>query len=220
MSPKQETKVMSESCVVVCRGSSSARIAELKESYDTCLLVNEWTTELDKFDDISDFIKNQKQVVHVINRDGRSLLRKEQYEKYAITHCQLNVREPEYNQSPLKGHLDGHGIRSTFLSEEMVPISKTGAGGFPSTGVLAVAHAAQVVKSSVIHVIGLDFFESNYFSHHSHSKKPESQDYQKKKGLVMKEFMADLLSKFPNNEFTFFTNSTFEPNLNNVKIVR
>ena len=93
----------------------------------------------------------------------------------------------------------------------MVPISKTGAGGFPSTGVLAVAQAAQVVSADIIHVIGLDFFEADYFSHHSHSKKPESQDYQKKKGVVMKTFMSQLLSKFPDAEFTFFTNSTFEP---------
>ena len=40
--------------------------------------------------------------------------------------------------------------------------------------------------------IGLDFFEADYFSHHSHSKKPESQDYQKKKEVVMKTFMSQL----------------------------
>jgi hypothetical protein len=177
-------------------------------------------TELDDFDFISSFIDNQEEVIHVINRDGRSLLRKDQYEKYAITHCQLNVREPEYIQSPLKAHLDYYNVASKFLSEEMVPISKTGAGGFPSTGVLAVAHAAQVIKADVVHVIGLDFFEADYFSHHSHSKKPEVQDYQKKKGRVMKTFVKDLLTGFPNAEFSFFTNSTFDPNLNHVKIIR
>ena len=211
---------MSNTCVVICRGQSSSRIEELESNYDTCLLVNEWTSELDRFDFISKFIENQNNVIHVINRDGRSLLRKEQYEKYAITHCQLNVREPEYNQSSLKQHLDNHGIKSVFLSEEMVPISKTGAGGFPSTGILAVAHAAQVVKSKTIHVIGLDFFEADYFSHHSHSMKPAAQDYQKKKGLVMKEYAKELLSKFPNTRFVFFTNSSFDPNLSNVKIIR
>ena len=210
----------SKSCAVICRGKSSSRVGELDKNYDVCLLVNEWTSELKNFKEISNFIKNQKNVVHVINRDGRSLLLKEQYEEYAITHCLLNVREPEYNQSPLKYHLDGLGIPTNFLSEDMVPISKTGAGGFPSTGVLAVAHAAQVVSADTVHVIGLDFFEDNYFSHHSHSQKPEAQDYQKKKGLVMKEFMSELLSKFHDTEFVFFTNSSFDPNLNNVKIVR
>ena len=92
---------MINSCAVICRGASSGRIKELRDQYDVCLLVNEWMTELDKFQDISEFILNQKVVIHVINRDGRSLLRNEQYDKYAITHCQLNVREPEYNQSPL-----------------------------------------------------------------------------------------------------------------------
>lgn len=211
---------MSKTCVVICRGASSARLSELKADYDVCLLVNEWTSELDRFDFISSFIQGQNNVIHVINRDGRSLLRKEQYEKYAITHCQLNVREPEYNQSPLKNHLDRLEVESKFLSEEMVPISKTGAGGFPSTGVLAVAHAAQVIKADKIHVIGLDFFEDDYFSHHSHSKKPEAQDYQKKKGLVMKEYTSNLLAKFPDIDFVFFTNSSFDPRLKNVKIVR
>lgn len=211
---------MSKTCVVVCRGQSSSRIKELEEDYDVCLLVNEWSTELDRFEFISSFIKNQKNVVHVINRDGRSLLRNEQYEKYEITYCQLNVREPEYNQSPLKAHLDRNNINSKFLSEEMVPISKTGAGGFPSTGILAVAQAAQVIKADIIHVIGLDFFEADYFSHHSHSMKPSAQEYQKKKGLVMKDFAKTLLSNFPNTEFVFFTNSSFDPKLNNVKIVK
>lgn len=211
---------MSKKCAVICRGASSGRLDELLSDYDVCLLVNEWASELDRFAYISDFIQRQKSVIHVINRDGRSLLRKEQYEKYEITYCQLNVREPEYNQSPLRAYLDRHDIPSKFLSEEMVPISKTGAGGFPSTGVLAVAQAAQVIKADVVHVIGLDFFEADYFSHHSHSRKPESQDYQKKKGVVMKEFTAGLLAKFSNIEFTFFTNSSFDPNLTNVKIIR
>jgi hypothetical protein len=211
---------MSSTCIVICRGASSTRLAELEDCYDTCLLVNEWSSELDKFEFISTFIKEQKNVIHVINRDGRSLLRKEQYEKYAITHCQLNVRQPEYTQSPLRHHLERIDVATKFLSEELVPISKTGAGGFPSTGVLAVAHAAKVVKADIVHVIGLDFFEADYFSHHSHSKKPEVQDYQKKKGLVMKEYAAELLSKFPDTQFTFFTNSSFDPNLSNVKIIR
>ena len=211
---------MSKTCAVICRGASSARLDELDSDYDVCLLVNEWTSELDRFDYVSDFVHRQKNVIHVINRDGRSLLRKEQYEKYEITYCQLNVRQPEYNQSPLMAYLDRYDITSKFLSEEMVPISKTGAGGFPSTGVLAVAQAAQVEKADIVHVIGLDFFEADYFSHHSHSRKPESQDYQKKKGVIMKEFTAELLSKFSNIEFTFFTNSSFDPKLSNVKIVR
>jgi len=211
---------MSSSCVVICRGASSARLSELTTNYDTCLLVNEWSTELDKFELVSSFIKNQKNVIHMINRDGRSLLRSEQYKEYAITHCQFNVRQPEYSQSPLKHHLDKNDIKSICLSEEMVPISKTGAGGFPSTGVLAVAHAAQVVKADIVHVIGLDFFESNYFSHHSHSMNPEVLDYQKKKGVVMKTFTVELLSKFPDTEFVFFTNANFDPKLDNVKIVK
>jgi len=210
----------SKTCIIICRGKSSSRLDKLIPEYDTCLLVNEWQSELDRFEFISAFVKSQKNVIHVINRDGRSLLRKEQYEEYAITHCQLNVRQPEYSQSPLKQHLDKLDVKSKFLSEEMVPISKTGAGGFPSTGVLAVAHAAQVMKATSVDVVGLDFFEDDYFSHHSHSKKPEAQDYQKKKGLVMKAYTADLLAKFPNIEFTFFTNSSFDPNLKNVKIVR
>ena len=116
--------------------------------------------------------------------------------------------------------LEDKSINTKFLSESLVPISKTGAGGFPSTGVLAVAHAAKVLNAKSIDVIGLDFFEADYFSHHSHSRKPAAQDYQKKKGVVMKEYTEKLLALFPNIDFRFFTNSTFEPNLENVKIVK
>ena len=209
-----------KTCAIICRGKSSARLKELRALYDVCLLVNEWQSELDKFDLISNFISSQPRVIHVLNRDGRSLLRKEQYEKYDIHHCQLNVRQPEYLQSPLYHVLDTYGIKTKYLSETLVPISKTGAGGFPSTGVLTIAHAAKVIKADIIDVIGLDFFEDDYFSHHSHSMKPAVQDYQKKKGLVMKVYTADLLAKFPDVTFTFFTNSSFDPKLKNVKIVR
>ena len=211
---------MSKTCVIVCRGKSSSRLAELKDVYDICLLVNEWQSELDKFDFISQFISKQPKVIHVLNRDGRSLLRKEQYEKYDIHHCQLNVRQPEYLQSPLYHTLSLSDVKSKYLSEDLVPISKTGAGGFPSTGVLAIAHAAKVLQATIIDIIGLDFFEDDYFSHHSHSMKPAVQDYQRKKGIVMKEYTGQLLKQFPNITFTFFTNSMFNPHLKNVKIVQ
>lgn len=209
-----------DKCVIVCRGSSVSRIKELDDAYDICLLVNEWNTELKKHKTISDFLLRQACNVHVINRDARSFLEKDQYRDYKIDHCQLNVREPEYNGSQLRKWLESNGIKTKFLSEELVPISKTGAGGFPSTGVLTVAHAAKVLKAKRIDVIGIDFFEADYFSHHSHTMKPEVRDYQVKKGVVMKEYTAHLLSLFPNTEFRFFTNSSFNPNLPNVKVLK
>ena len=207
-------------CAIICRGSSAARIQELDDVYDVCLLVNEWSSELKKYKEVSDFLLNQTCNIHVINRDARSFLEKEQYSAYKIDHCQLNVREPEYNSSQLRNWLEKNGIKTKFLSEELVPISKTGAGGFPSTGVLTVAHAAKVLNAKRIDVIGLDFFEADYFSHHSHTMKPEVRDYQVKKGVVMKEYTAHLLSLFPNTTFRFFTNSSFNPNLPNVKVMK
>ncbi|MDB4337443.1 hypothetical protein OAA09_00335 [bacterium] len=48
--------------------------------------------------------------------------------------------------------------------------------------------------------------------------KPEVQDYQKKKGIVMKEFTKKLIENFPNTKFRFYTNSSFDPKLTNVII--
>ena len=81
------------------------------------------------------------------------------------------------------------------------------AGGFPSTGILATVNAAMNSHVKNIYIIGLDFFESDYFSHHSHSMKPEVFDYQKKKGIIMKSYLTDIISHFKDKKFYFCTNS-------------
>lgn len=204
--------------LIICRGKSVTRLAsllELENNFNTCFLVNEWSSELNKFTKLRSFLTSQNKKIHIVNRDTKSLFSKEDYNDISFDHVLLNVREPEYNKSNIKRYLDNIGQDSKFLSEAMVPVSKTGAGGFPSTGILSVVHAAVVDNADKIYVIGLDFFEDDYFSHHSHSMKPAVFDYQKKKGLIMKEYLTEFIKKFPNKEFIFYTNSSFDPKLKN-----
>ena len=80
--------IKNDTCAIICRGSSVSRIQELDDVYDICLLVNEWRSELKKYKDVSDFLLSQTCNIHVINRDARSFLEKEQYVNYKIDHCQ------------------------------------------------------------------------------------------------------------------------------------
>jgi hypothetical protein len=208
------------SCIVICRGNSVKRLKEIDDiKYDKCFLVNEWSKEVSQHKEIREFLEKQANLIHVINRDSKSLFTKKDYLDLKFNEVLLNVRKPEYLSSNLKKHLDKINQKSSFLNENLVPISKTKAGGFPSTGILATVNAAMNGNVKNIYVIGLDFFEDRYFSHHSHSMKPEVFDYQKKKGVIMKEYLTNIIKHFNDKNFIFCTNSSFNPNLENCKIL-
>ena len=88
--------------LVICRGKSVTRLDQLlkkENNFDTCFLVNEWSKELVTYQNLRLFLKNQKEKIHVVNREAKSLFSKEDYKEINFNHVLLNVREPEYNQS-------------------------------------------------------------------------------------------------------------------------
>ena len=59
----------------------------------------------------------------------------------------------------------------------------------------------------------MDFYETKYFNG------TPQKNYQIKKGEVLKQFITDFIRKYKNVKYTFYTNSNFNPNLSNVKVI-
>ena len=126
----------------------------------------------------------------------------------------------------MKLYLDSMDVKSKFLEEEILNYSEPRnpgemrLPGFPTMGVLTTAHAAACLGYKDITVVGLDFYEAEYLTVCSSSLTKEAP---KKSGIDkaprMKNFLTEFLKKFPNTNFTFYTYSTFNPNLKNVKII-
>jgi len=59
----------------------------------------------------------------------------------------------------------------------------------------------------------MDFYQKDYLI------EKKSQDYQKKKGEIMVEYMKNFISKNQDLKFTIYTHSDFSPPFSNVEII-
>jgi hypothetical protein len=217
------SKISRKKTLVLCRGNSLSRISEIKgQDFDLVCLVNEWGKQVFLQQEFKDILMG-KNAVHYLNREpGLSwVIGLESFvnvEKYI-----LNVLEGEFEHSPIPKMILGvkEDAKIVPLNDNMYDHGlkvHPGRASFPSTGVLALVDSVVNLGSSDVTVIGLDFFESEYFSENSFTLKKEPGENQKKKGSLMKDFVTKFLEKNPKINFTFVTNSDFNPELDNVKI--
>ena len=176
------------------------------------LAVNEFNVELK-----NDFVHqlfDKKNVIHLVSRDtGLSNLKKEYYKKYNINQTILNVFNKEFDTYPeMRKLLESFGLKVDCLPDTMKAFQKDG-GGFPTTGSIAILYSTLVLKKTDIHIAGMDFYETKYFNG------TPQKNYQIKKGEVLKQFITDFIRKYKNVKYTFYTNSNFNPNLSNVKVI-
>ena len=108
--------------------------------------------------------------------------------------------------------LENIGLNTSCLTDTMKPFQKEG-GGFPTTGVISIVYSTIVLEKKDIHVAGMDFYEKEYFN------KTPANEHQKKKGKLMKSFIEDFIDKHKEVRYTFYTHSSFNPALENVKII-
>tara|TARA_A100001515_G_scaffold65090_1_gene51573 strand:+ start:2916 stop:3575 length:660 start_codon:yes stop_codon:yes gene_type:complete len=209
--------------LVLCRGNSLSRIREIKDdNFDLVCLVNEWGRQVFMQKEFKEILQGKK-AVHYLNREPRlswfmGLENIVSVEKYI-----LNVLEGEFKNSTIPGM-----ISKVKKDAKVVPLSENmydhglkirpDRASFPSTGVLALVDSVVNQKATDVTVIGLDFFEDSYFSENSFTQKKEPGENQKKKGSKMKSFVSEFLSNNPEVNFTFITNSSFDPKLNHVSV--
>ena len=207
---------MNNSMLIMCRGNSLSRVQEINQKYEQYGIINEWKDQLEQ-ETFKELLIG-KNMMHYVNRDARVILPKYQYDEYNIKYCQLNVLEPEYNRSPIRQVLNNSGIETEFMCEDLVKYSSNGRGGFPSTGVMALVHSVVCLKKKNVCVIGMDFFEDDYYTHHTNLGVKEVQEYQKKKNINMKPFVTNFLKQNKEVNFVFYTNSSFDPKLDHEEI--
>ena len=206
--------------ILLCRGNSLSRLSELRcLDIKDCFIVNDWKHELFR-SDVIDFLRDKK-IIHYLNREPMSVLPIELYTDFNIEYCQLNVLPEEYETSATRKYLNHHNVETKSMSDKMIPYSTDGGVGFPSMGVVGLVHMSVCLDLDDIYIIGMDFFEDDYYTHHSYYGTKEVHDYQKEKNKAMAPFVENFIKTQPKNKrFTFYTNSSFNPNLENVRVIR
>ncbi len=204
---------MDNQICILCRGTSMT----MAETYfydlsKDMIIVNEFNEELQK--DFVSKLFESKHITHLVGADaGLSNLTKEYYKKYNITNVILNRFEDQAPAiSRMKELLASFGLKTSYLPDSMKKFQKEG-GGFPTTGIISLVYSTIVLNKTDIHVAGMDFYEKDYFIN------IKANEHQKKKGLVMKSFIENFMSVHPDVKYTFYTNSSFKSNLQNVIIV-
>ena len=223
---------MTKRAIVLARGASLKEIIILiHQEFDLCVIINDWKREVNH-DFVDEFLSKQKKVYHYICREYFALLPQKIYEKYAIEKVYLNCLEKEYKgiypygPNNLKAILDRMGVNSDYLSDDILEFSEPRDAhelrlpGFPTMGVLTTTHVAGCLGYEDVTVVGLDFYEAEYLTVCSSTNTKEAP---KKSGIDksprMKNWMKNVIEKIPKTNFTFHTYSTFQPQLENVKII-
>jgi len=202
-----------EQICILCRGSSMVYAEKyFHDLTNDMIVINEFNEELDK-----SFVQElftKKNIRHMVGADaGLSNLEKRYYEKYNIENVILNRFANQSSAiSAMNSLINSFGLDTTYLPDSMKKFQKED-GGFPTTGVVSIVYATVALKKKDIHIAGLDFYEKDYFVDIKANK------HQKRKGLIMKSFIEDFMSKFPDVKYTFYTNSSFKTDLKNAIIV-
>ena len=144
---------------------------------------------------------------------GLSNLKKDYYQKYNIKNVILNRFKDEATAiARMNDLLKSFDLHTTYLPDSLKQFQKEG-GGFPTTGVISLVYSTIALNKKDIHIAGMDFYEEDYFID------IKANEHQKKKGLIMKSFVENFMSQFPDVKYTFYTNSSFKSRLDNVIII-
>jgi hypothetical protein len=233
---------VSKRAVIICRGKSIENVKSLQdETFDFCGIVNDFKKELEH-EWLRSFIKKQKRVIHYICRETFAILNKKQYDDLNVEYVQTNKLAEEVIVSPgVYGNVSNMGLIAKPLDEcikqyswnedlwhnhNILEIDGTLCmkKGFPrvaapTMGILTTVDVVANLGYKDITVLGIDFYEAEYLTVCSSTQTKEAP---KKSGIdrapLMKGYLKKVMEKFPDTNFTFFTYSTFNPELKNVTV--
>jgi len=204
---------------VILKGKSIEKLPKVSDEFKDCFIVNNFDKEIE-------IIGNcllDKNIVHFTNRSFRTApLKPENYRK-------LNIREVQlYKSSALWDKrllyimyiYQSLGLRTVFLPRQL--LSKSGGlfgsefeKKFPSTGLLAILYALEIIKPKNLWIVGLDFYQSDYLVRRDYNTPIEIMRAKMKKtdapGAVNR-----WITEYPNVNFnivTYFDGFETSPNL-------
>lgn len=216
--------------LILCRGKSLENYQVLNEKFDCVGIVNDFRREVqDK--NLCNFLRGQN-LIHYVCREHFSLPTIDMVKDLGIKYCQLNAMQGEIDSGTnnVSRSLRSQGIPFKVMGEKIVPYSLDGIRmtdtrpfphlSIPTTGIVAVLDAASNKGYEDITVLGIDFYECEYLTVCSSTNTKEAP---KRSGIdkapYMKEFLTNQLKKMPHVNFTFYTYSSFNPELDNVRII-
>jgi hypothetical protein len=220
-----------KSILILCRGKSLENYNLLNKKFDCVAIVNDFRREVSQDANLVNFLRSNR-LIHYVCREYFSLPTVEMVNVLGIEYCQLNALQGELDSGTnnVSRVLDHHKIPYKPMGEKIIPYSLDGIRqtdvrpfphlSIPTTGIVAVLDAASNKGFTDITVLGIDFYESEYLTVCSSTNTKEAP---KKSGIdkapYMKSFLTDQLKKLPDVNFEFYTYSSFDPGLPNVKII-
>lgn len=151
---------------VVLKGKSIEKLPQVSKEFNDCFIVNNFDKEIEI---IGDSLMN-KNIVHFSNRSHMTApLKPENYRKFNIKEVQLYKSSALWDRALIYiiHHYQSLGLRTVFLPKHLMNVSKGLFGSvfekkFPSTGLLAIFYALEIIRPQNLWIVGLDFYQSDY----------------------------------------------------------
>lgn len=151
---------------VVLKGKSIEKLPQVSREFNDCFIVNNFDKEIEI---VGDCLMN-KNIVHFSNRSFRTApLKPENYRELNIKEVQLYKSSALWDKRLLYiiYIYQSLGLRTVFLPKNLLRGSGSIFGSefekkFPSTGLLAIYYALEIIKPKKLWIVGLDFYQSDY----------------------------------------------------------
>ena len=211
------------SVAVLCRGTSLAHIDRVPE-VDKYIIVNRFGDELENETISSRLIdKELIQVLSLVPDEPKLMIERGHYKKFNVVEFVLPyLKETIPGPPPQIIGRDGY-IPTRVLDDThknyMITNNPRYAFCYPTSGVASVAYATLECNVTEVHIIGLDFYETAY----AYGKEFPSDEVAIRRGedsLKMRGFLKNFIKLNPFTLFNIYTHSTFNPNLENVKVIK
>ena len=151
---------------IILKGKSIEKLPLISEKFNDCFIVNNFDKEIEI---IGDYLVG-KNIVHFTNRSFRTApLKGINYKRFGIKEIQFYKNSILWDKRSLYiiYLYNLLGLSTVFLPKMLLKNSGSIFGSefekkFPSTGLLAIYYALEIIKPKNLYIVGLDFYQSDY----------------------------------------------------------
>tara|TARA_R110002153_G_scaffold40235_7_gene115214 strand:+ start:488 stop:1138 length:651 start_codon:yes stop_codon:yes gene_type:complete len=209
--------------ILVCgRGISLSFIDNpiLQQDYDYIILMNEFNLFTKQCKKVSNFLKN-KPIIQFVNITelglDKEFLSNYDIQKIYVTRLVPNGASSWWRESRKARGAERHGRVCYHPSDRLEDYMHIVENTVDVTSLYAILD----LQADDITFIGVEFYENGYYLDHSEPDYLEwDQEEQQKVINRIKGSQSKIVSLFPNIKFTYITNSTFDPKLENCNIIK
>lgn len=202
---------------VICKGKSLQRLPEILNKFNSCFIVNNFQY-LEKY---LDMLKSKK-VVYYSNRLSTAVMSKENYKRAGIRKVQFTKPVADKSIKALSATYKKMGMKTNLLPEELMKFNKRFGEEYahkhPNTGLLAITHAAHIIRPANLWICGFDLYEVDYLRRRDVCL-PLKKQQGKISKLCMKSAFIEVVEQHPNVMFHLATYMKDLPKLANLVVL-